>query len=71
MTKRRVPLNVPAEKVEPGMSRFFNTENLDRYRKLASDVTTAAERQQVLELLAKEMSTFRDESKRAVASCST
>jgi len=71
MTKRRVPLNMPAEQGEPGMSRFFNTENLDRYRRLASDLTTAAERQQVLELLAKEMSTFRNERKKAVASCST
>jgi hypothetical protein len=61
MTKINVPFDPPVELIEPGMRRFFNEQNLERYRKLASDVTTAEERRQVLELLAREMSTFRNE----------
>jgi hypothetical protein len=71
MIKPRVPLNPPAAKTEAGMRRFFNVQNVDRYRRLASEVTTATERQQILESLAKEMSVFRSEGKRAVATCST
>jgi hypothetical protein len=71
MTKIKVQLDPPAEQMELGMSRFFNGKNLERYRKLASDVTTAKERRQVLELLAKEMSTFRSENRRGDASCVT
>ena len=72
MIKPRVSLNAPpAEQTEPGMTRFFNSQNLERYRKLASDVTTATERQQVLQLLAEEMNAFKNEIKKTVASCST
>jgi hypothetical protein len=53
------------------MTRFFNGQNLERYRTLASDVTAAAERQQVLQLLTKEMNAFKNEIKRTVAGCST
>ena len=60
MTKVRVPLNAPpADEAEPGMSRFFNRQNLERYRKLASDVATVTEREQVLQLLVKEMNALR------------
>jgi hypothetical protein len=53
------------------MTRFFNGQNLERYRTLASDVTAAAERQQVLQLLTKEMNAFKNEIKMTVAGCST
>jgi hypothetical protein len=60
MTKVRVPLNAaPADQSKPGMSRLFNGQNLERYRKLASDVTTVTEREQVLQLLVKEMNGLR------------
>jgi hypothetical protein len=53
MIKPKVPLNAPpAEQIEPGMSN-------ERYRKSASDVTTATEREQVLQLLVKEMNGLR------------
>lgn len=72
MIKPTVPLSAPpAEQIESGMNRLFNGQNLECYRKLASDVTTATEREQVLQLLAKEINAFKNEIKRAVASCST
>jgi hypothetical protein len=40
------------------MSRFLDPENLERYRKLASDKTNAAERNRVLKVLAQEWNTF-------------
>ena len=58
--KPKVPLNVPtADQAEPGMNRFFNGQNLERYRKLASEVTTVTEREQVLQSLVKEMNALR------------
>jgi hypothetical protein len=58
--KAKVLLNAhTADEAEPGMSRFFNGQNLERYRKLASDVTTVTEREQVLQLLVKEMNALR------------
>jgi hypothetical protein len=68
--KPRVPLNRPAENTDVGMSRFFNGQNLERYRKLASNVTTAAERQQLLESLAREMAAFKSERKGAAVGSS-
>jgi hypothetical protein len=48
---------------EVGMARFFSSANLDRYRKLASEAISDAEGQQVFDMLAKEVSAFRHESK--------
>ena len=36
------------------MDRFVNRQNIDRFRKLASETTDAAERQQIMRLLADE-----------------
>ncbi len=41
------------------MDRFVNRENIDRYRRLANEATDAAERLQILELLAEEESKFK------------
>ncbi|MGA3303793.1 MAG: hypothetical protein ABSC72_10965 [Methylovirgula sp.] len=40
------------------MERFINSENLKRYRKLASEATTEAERSKLLALLAEEKVKF-------------
>ena len=36
------------------MERFINRQNINRYRRLASETTNATERQQILRLLADE-----------------
>jgi len=41
------------------MDRFVNRQNIDRYRKLASETTDAAQRQQILKLLADEEAKFK------------
>ena len=41
------------------MDRFVNRENIDRYRRLANEATDAAERLQILELLAEEEAKFK------------
>ena len=41
-----------------GMDRFFNSQNVERYRKLASEVTSEAERNLLLTLLAEEKAEF-------------
>jgi hypothetical protein len=51
--------DVAADEHSTGMSRFFSSANLGRYRKLASAALGDAERQHVLDMLAKEMRTFR------------
>lgn len=49
------------------MDRFINRQNIDRYRRLASETTDAAERQQLIRLLAEEEAKFRpDQAKRDV-----
>lgn len=40
------------------MDRFYSDQNIARYRILASDSTTVAERQRLLDLLAEEMARF-------------
>lgn len=57
------PYGVIAKINEAGMARFFSSANLDRYRKLASEAISDVERLQVLDMLAKEVSAFRHESK--------
>jgi hypothetical protein len=41
------------------MDRFVNRENVDRYRRLASESTDAAERLRILKYLAEEGAKFR------------
>ena len=41
------------------MDRFVNRQNIDRYRKLASEATNATERQLILRLLADEEAKFK------------
>ena len=41
------------------MDRFVNRQNIERYRRLASEATNATERLQILELLAEEEATFK------------
>jgi hypothetical protein len=41
------------------MERFINRQNIDRYRRLASNTTNATERQQILRLLAEEEAKFK------------
>jgi hypothetical protein len=43
------------------MDRFVSRENIRRYRKLASESTNAAERSQILKLLAEEAAKFKFE----------
>jgi hypothetical protein len=62
------PYGVIAKINEVGMARFFSSANLDRYRKLASEAISDVERQQVLDMLAKEVSAFRHESKSQISS---
>ena len=42
------PFHVVVQKSDIGMSRLFSAANLDRHRKLASNVIGVAERHQVL-----------------------
>ena len=51
--------NASAEQCGHGMLRFYSGRNLERYRKLASDMITPAERRGIFKLLAKEMIAFR------------
>jgi hypothetical protein len=53
---------------EAGMARFFSRINLDRYRKLASEAIGDGERQQLFDILAKEVSAFRCEIKSSASS---
>ena len=62
------PYGAIAKINEVGMARFFSLANLDRYRKLASEAISDVERQQVLDMLAKEVSAFRHESKSQTSS---
>lgn len=48
-----------------GMARFFSPANLDRYRKLASGAVDETEWHQIMKDLAKEMQSFRSESRMA------
>lgn len=41
------------------MDRFINRQNIDRYRRLASEATDPTERQQILRLLAEEEAKLR------------
>ena len=41
------------------MDRFVNRQNIDRFRRLASQTTSATERQQIMRLLADEEVKFR------------
>lgn len=41
------------------MERFINRQNINRYRRLASETTNATERQQILRLLAEEEAKFK------------
>ena len=41
------------------MDRFINRLNIERYRRLASETTNAADRQQIMRLLADEESKFK------------
>jgi len=41
------------------MERFINRQNINRYRRLASETTNATERQQILRLLANEEAKFK------------
>ena len=41
------------------MDRFVNRQNIDRFRKLASETTDATQRQQILKLLADEEARFK------------
>jgi hypothetical protein len=49
------------------MDRFVNRENIDRYRRLASDSTDVAERLRILKLLAEEVAKFKLELSRQTA----
>jgi hypothetical protein len=55
-------------KSETGMARFFSPANLDRYRKLDSEAIGDVERQQLFDVLAKEVSAFRREIKSPASS---
>ena len=54
--------DVEADGYSTGMSRFFSPANLDRYRRLASAALGETERQQVLDVLAKEARAFRSQA---------
>jgi hypothetical protein len=41
------------------MERFINRQNINRYRRLASETINATERQQILKLLAEEEAKFK------------
>jgi hypothetical protein len=45
------------------MDRFVNRQNIERYRRLADETTNAAERVQVIKLLAEERARFKLEFK--------
>jgi hypothetical protein len=49
------------------MDRFVDRENIERYRRLASESTNATERLQILKLLADERATFKLEFQAAAA----
>jgi hypothetical protein len=49
------------------MDRFVNRENIERYRRLASESTDATERLLILKLLAEERARFKLEFKAAGA----
>lgn len=46
------------------MDRFVNRENIDRYRRLASESTKATERLRLMKLLAEEEAQFKSELSR-------
>ena len=46
------------------MDRFFNNQNIERYRKLASESTSGAERKLLLTLLAEDKAKFIELQKR-------
>jgi hypothetical protein len=50
---------------EASMDRFVSWENIRRYRKLASETTNAAERSQIMKLLAEEETKFKLELSRS------
>jgi hypothetical protein len=41
------------------MDRFINRQNIDRYRRLARETTNAADRLQIMKLLAEEEAKFK------------
>ena len=43
------------------MDRFINRQNIDRYRRLARETTNAADRLQIMKLLAEEEAKFKVE----------
>jgi hypothetical protein len=47
------------------MDRFVSRENIQRYRELASESTSAAERSRILKLLAEEEAKFKSELSRS------
>lgn len=49
------------------MDRFVNRENIERYRRLASELINDAERLRILKLLAEERAKFKLEFEVAVA----
>jgi hypothetical protein len=51
------------------MSRFFNSTNIDRFRKLASDGIAATERNRILDVLAKEWDAFIRENRASSETC--
>jgi hypothetical protein len=52
---------------DAAMDRFVNRENIERYRRLASESTDATERLLILRLLAEERARFKLEFKAATA----
>ncbi len=46
------------------MDRFVTRENIDRYRKLASDTTDSTERSRIMKLLAEEVTKIKLELRR-------
>ena len=71
MDELGIRLDAPSGPIELGLNRFFNDQNLDRYRRLASEVITAPERQRLIQLLAKEMNAFRRETARVYSGSKT
>jgi hypothetical protein len=49
------------------MDRFYNEQNINRYRRLANQASTAAEKMRLLALLAREMSRFSELQKAQAA----
>ena len=41
------------------MDRFVNRQNIERYRRLASETTNTTDRQQIMKLLAEEEAKFK------------